>query len=525
MIGNVIVMSGGVQIPVRIANSGIEWAAKCIQESGEHAARRYVVIADEQVALLYGNALCKSLAGTGRYPLLLTFPPGEPNKNLATAARLIDQLVQQKLSRNDAIIGLGGGISTDIAGFVASVYLRGIQWFAVPTSLIGMVDAAIGGKTGVDHPLAKNAIGTFCQPAAVLAPLECLQTLPEREWTSGSAEIAKTALLSGGDLWELLRQNRVNLRKWSHDALNHAIRLSADFKAQIVSADERESGLRRLLNLGHTLGHAIETSTGYTHFRHGEAVFLGLRAAMRLSERSGALERAHFREIDQLLAEAPIPRAYLSSADLLEAVSRDKKAVSGIVHWILINRVGDAFVANNVPSALITETAEWICEVAAQGRSHPDDPRRMRVLVVNGPNLNLLGTREPDVYGKATYSHLVTEVERAASELGCEVMTRQSNHEGEIVDMVQQARHWADAIIINPGGYTHTSVAIRDAIAAIALPAVEVHLSDTDLREEFRRSSMIRDVCVHSIKGKGIAGYVEAITWLNDSKQLKQDKI
>ncbi len=507
---------GERRIPVCLHPEGVEWSVEEITEILGSRRPRIVVISDETVALLYAGRLMTALAEHGFQSQLITIVPGEEHKNLQAASRVLDMLIESRLSRDDLILGLGGGVTTDIAGFVAAVYLRGIDWVAVPTSLLAIVDAAIGGKTGVDHPLAKNAIGAFHQPLAVLAPAAVLDTLPEREWLSGSAEVLKAALLTGGELWELFRKHGVHLARWDKAAQLRAIALACSTKAEVVSRDEKESGPRRLLNLGHTFGHAIESASGYRVYRHGEAILLGLRAMIRLSSGAGFLNPEVVQIIDNLLSTAPMPRAELEPAALLDAISRDKKVKDQKINWVLLREVGDPLITNDVDADLVREVAQWICDEARSGSSATWVIPRPRILVLNGPNLNLLGTREPSIYGSASYDDLEITVNDACTSNDCESLIRQSNHEGELVSIIQQARHWANAIIINPGAYTHTSVAIRDALAAVSLPTVEVHLSDPDSREPFRHGSLIRDLCIATINGKGVDGYREAVIHISN---------
>ncbi|MBI5058281.1 3-dehydroquinate synthase [candidate division KSB1 bacterium] len=510
----IILRTAAGDIPIKIAPRGMDWVAGEVAELVNTRPSRVCIISDERVALLYAAPLTASLQAASFETLTLTFSPGEASKSLRTVERMLDQLVDARFARDELIIGLGGGVTTDIAGFAAAIYQRGVRWIAVPTTLMGMVDAAIGGKTGVDHALAKNMIGSFHQPAAVLAPLAALDTLPMREWVSGAAEIVKSALITGGDFWSRLAARELDLRKWSAHDRHWVIETTARAKADIVSRDERESGPRRVLNLGHTFAHAIETATNYRWYRHGEAVMLGLRAAVRISNQHGLLPDAIAVEIDDFIARIPVPRAQLDAEAIVDALTRDKKVAAGRIHCVLLRQPGRAIVTDDVPARLVSATAEWLCGIAAYGEAAADEHASPRVLVIQGPNLNLLGSREPAVYGTGTLDDLERLCVEAGAALGLEVLCRQSNHEGELVALIQQARHWADGIILNPGGFTHTSVAIRDALSAVRIPAIEVHLSDIAQREEFRRRSLIADVCFRSVVGKGGQGYVEGLETL-----------
>jgi 3-dehydroquinate synthase len=513
-VNTILLKSAARALPIKLAPCGVEWAAGEIAAMFSERPPRVAAIGDERVDLLYGRALTDTLTSAGFDAINLSFPPGESSKNLRIIERLADRVIEQKFARDDVIIGLGGGVSTDAAGFVAAIVHRGMRWIAVPTTLMGMADAAIGGKTGVDHPLGKNLIGAFHQPLAVLAPVRTLDSLPAREWTSGSAEVVKSALIQGGEFWRRIAERGVNLREQSAAEQLWAIEAAARAKAEIVSQDEHEAGLRRVLNLGHTFAHALETATNYAVYRHGEAVMLGLRAAIRVSERHGLLPAALAVELDEVLKREPMPAATLQPVQLIEALSRDKKVAAGRIHWVLVCQPGKVVVVDDVPTRIVQEATEWLCDVAAQGTACEAERASRRVLVINGPNLNLLGTREPGVYGTESLDELERFCEQTGEQLDLQVLCRQSNHEGELVTLIQLARHWADAILINPGGYTHTSVAIRDALSAVKLLTVEVHLSDITQREEFRRTSMIRDVCISTISGRGRAGYAHGLAEL-----------
>lgn len=495
-------------VPIRFSASGFAWVADEI-DSFFHARRpRILIVTDENVALHYLAELTSALTRRSFECSQHVLPPGEEQKNTMRLNEILDALAINRFARDDLIIALGGGVVTDIAGFAASVYQRGIAWVAVPTSLLGMVDAAIGGKTGINHPLGKNLIGAFHQPSLVLAPLAALETLPQRDLLAGAAEIVKSALIAGGEFWQQIELAGPNALLWTPEQVRDFATRAASVKTGIVERDERESGQRMLLNLGHTFGHALEHASGYGNLRHGEAVFYGLRATVWMSLYTETLHPKRADELLGWLSKLPLPAAECDSTALLGALQADKKAAERNLRWILLQDAGRAIVSSDVSSAVVAECANWLCKVVKQGTpANPKSPRKLRVLVINGPNLNLLGLREPAVYGTATYDELLILCGDTARELGLEVMVRQSNHEGEFVDLLQWGRRWADAFVLNPGGYTHTSVAIRDALAAANIPAVEVHISDPEAREPFRHDSLIRDLCRATVKGEGIHGY------------------
>jgi 3-dehydroquinate dehydratase type II len=402
---------------------------------------------------------------------------------------------------------------TDLAGFAASAYHRGIDWIAVPTSLLGMIDAAIGGKTGVNHMLGKNLIGSIHPPLAVLAELATLSTLDPREIRSGSAEFVKHGLLHGGALWTSIETNGPDLNSWSTEQLHELIPVCAEVKIKVVEADPCEEDRRMILNLGHTFGHALEAASGYT-LTHGEAVFLGLRGMLRISERRGVLDTVEAMTIDKVLRSVKLPDIELDPEQIVSAIRHDKKYRSGLLNWVLLKGVGEPVITHEVAEPDISEVAVWLSEVASYGSRVPAIARHLRFVVLNGPNLNLVGEREPEIYGHRNYLDLENDLAEYSDMERFDLLIRQSNSEAELVSLIQCSRHWADGLVVNAGAYTHTSIAIRDAIAAISIPVVEVHLSDIHAREEFRKDSMLKDVCIGQISGKGIVGYREAIQLL-----------
>ena len=501
-------------VPIRLAYANATWIAAELARVLGVRRPRLLIVTDENVALHHLENLKSALAAEGFSLDECILPPGEDQKTIARTKFLLDILAQKKFARDDMVLAFGGGVITDLAGFVASVYQRGIEWVAVPTTLLGMVDAAIGGKTGVNHELGKNLIGSFHQPKMVLAELSVLSTLAPREIRSGAAEIVKGTLLVGGEFWREIETAGVDAMHWSPRQFERFVARGAAVKIEIVSRDERESGERMLLNLGHTFGHALEQVTGYGTLAHGEAVFYGMRAAIRLSEKCGMMPQPKARGLDKWIAALELPGAKCSADNLLTAIQSDKKTASGKLRWILLRDAGKPVISHDVPDQVVRECAEWLVEVTRSGAEAISIPRRRRVVILNGPNLNLLGTREPSVYGSTTYEELSKQCYEWADDLNFDLLIRQSNHEGEFAELIQWARRWADGLVLNPGAFTHTSVAVRDALAAANMPAVEVHLSDPSTREEFRHTSLISDLCRRTIKGLGTDGYREALTEL-----------
>jgi 3-dehydroquinate synthase len=500
-------------IPLRFAEAGAEWLVEEIARLVGNQKPRLLLVSDERVALHYEEDFSHALRERGFAVCTHVFPCGEEHKTLRRIEELVDHLAEEIYARDDLIVALGGGVVTDLAGFAAAIYKRGIEWIACPTSLMGMADAAIGGKTGADHPLGKNLIGAFYQPKAVFAAMKLLDTLNVREWRSGAAEVIKSALLEDG-IWNDVKMLGPNLFEWPRGSVQRGIVHAARVKAQLVAQDEKDFGARRLLNLGHTFGHALETVTGYRAFKHGEAVFWGLRGAVQLSHDADFLSKENAREIDDVLARMPLPRVKVAADGLMSALQQDKKSTAQRQNWVLLRERGQAFVTADVKPNIVRSVAEWMCEAAPHGMDAEQKSERLRLLVINGPNLNLLGEREPDVYGTTTYDELVQRLRQYGEREQVDIMVRQSNVEGEIVNLIQRGRRWANGIVINAGGYTHTSVAIRDALHAVKLPAAEVHISDILQREDFRRTSLIRDVCAVHCYGQGVAGYEQAIAGL-----------
>jgi 3-dehydroquinate synthase len=283
------------------------------------------------------------------------FPDGEEQKTRATLDRLHDAFLAQGLARDGMVLAVGGGVVGDVAGFAAATYMRGVAWVGVPTTLLSMVDSAIGGKVGVNHPKAKNLLGAFHQPRAVVVDPDFLATLPERHVRSGAYEILKYGVLGDRALFRSLQAAPPDLRRWDRRELENAIATSCRIKAEVVEKDERERGLRKTLNLGHTLGHALETVTRYRRFTHGEAVGWGMVGAAFIARLKGLLSEgaadAIANAVDHL---GPRPRVSdLPAGELLLAVARDKKAEAGRVPFILPTAVGRVTIRPDVTKAEI----------------------------------------------------------------------------------------------------------------------------------------------------------------------------
>ena len=316
------------------------------------AGRKVALLSDANVAGRQPRALQALAAGAP----ILVLPPGERTKSLPSLERVLDFLAAERLDRSAVLVAIGGGVIGDLGGFAAATFLRGIDYLQVPTTLLAMVDSAVGGKTGVNLAAGKNLVGAFHQPRGVFIATDFLATLPPREFAAGMAEVIKSGLL--GDAALFARLERLPLTAASSD-LAGVIRRCCALKARIVEADERErapDGGRALLNLGHTFGHAIEQATGYRRYRHGEAVAIGLAAAARLSRALGLLPAADVTRVETVLAAHALPvqlASRLRVADLKAAMTRDKKARAGRQRFVVLKRLGSAVTREGVGAALV----------------------------------------------------------------------------------------------------------------------------------------------------------------------------
>lgn len=302
-----------------------------------------------------GAALAEALSGIAHEVLFL--PGAEENKRLAPVERLAEGMVERGGDRTSFVIAFGGGVVNDMAGFLAAIFMRGIPVLQIPTTLLAQVDAAIGGKTGVNLACGKNLIGSFHQPEAVLIDPALLDTLPGREYRSGLYEILKAAIICDPELFRFLHESRVSVLARDPAAVDFIIETSVRIKAEVVSADEREGGLRRILNFGHTFGHALEAETGYTRFLHGEAVAWGMRAAAHLAKMSGHLSAEDWVEIlDLLRLYGPIPPLDgIDPGALFRRLAHDKKTVQGKLHFVLPVRIGEVAVFSDIEERLVRE--------------------------------------------------------------------------------------------------------------------------------------------------------------------------
>lgn len=313
------------------------------------------VVTNETVAPLYLSRLAAALRQAGVAVIEIVLPDGEAYKDWPTMNRIFDVLLEQHAERSTTLIALGGGVIGDMTGFAAACYQRGVPFIQIPTTLLSQVDSSVGGKTAINHPRGKNMIGAFYQPKLVLADLDTLDTLPDRELAAGLAEVIKYGLICDPEFLVWLEANMTRLLARDKGALAYAVRRSCEHKAEVVAADEKEAGERALLNLGHTFGHAIETGLGYGEWLHGEAVAAGTMMAAELSRRLGWLGESDVQRIEALFRAAGLPVCGpdLGAERYLELMSHDKKVQDGRLRLVLLERLGRAVLSDAAPEAEI----------------------------------------------------------------------------------------------------------------------------------------------------------------------------
>ncbi len=314
-----------------------------------------LIVSNETVAPLYLELLTKSLTSTNVHSLIL--PDGESYKTNESWSKIIDKLIEIRATRDATLFTLGGGVIGDMGGYAAASYMRGINFVQIPTSLLAQVDASVGGKTGFNHPLGKNLIGAFHQPQAVLVDIKTLDTLPEREFSAGLSEVVKIAAIRDEEFLNWLENNASAIMSREPEALTDMIRRSIANKASVVAEDEREAGVRALLNFGHSFAHALETLTDYRQYLHGEAVAIGMMVASRLSELRGFCEPGFSDRLGLLLQKFELPLDLpenLSPDDMLETMKLDKKVIAGSARLILLKSAGQGFIDSSSDKLQIT---------------------------------------------------------------------------------------------------------------------------------------------------------------------------
>ncbi|HEY5665359.1 MAG TPA: 3-dehydroquinate synthase [Gammaproteobacteria bacterium] len=355
MTDTITVSLGQRSYPIHIG-SGLLSAGNELAQSTD--ATQLLIITNEIVAPLYLDRVEQAFAE--REPKSLILPDGEQYKNLDSFARIIDELIEGGFHRDACILALGGGVIGDLAGYAAASYQRGIDFVQLPTTLLAQVDSSVGGKTAVNHPQAKNMIGAFHQPVAVISDTDTLGTLPQRELSAGLAEVIKYGLIEDAEFFRWLEDNIAALLALDPEALRVAIRRCCEIKALIVAQDELEHGKRALLNLGHTFGHAIEALGGYGRWLHGEAVAIGMLMAAETSELLGHIDRAVTERIGELIARAGLPThaSGLSVSAILDRMQLDKKAGKAGLKLVLLDGLGSAYVCPAPDRPLLESSIE-----------------------------------------------------------------------------------------------------------------------------------------------------------------------
>ncbi len=353
-----------VQVPLGTRSYPILIGNALLARVGEECRRlelgpRCAVISDTCVAPTYAEPTLTALRAVGFDPLLITVPAGENAKRLGTVAECYDRLAAHRIERKSFVVALGGGVVGDLAGFVAATYLRGIDFVQVPTTLLAQVDSSVGGKVGVNLKTGKNLVGAFWQPRLVVCDLDTLKTLPAREFRAGLAEGIKYGIIRDAALFERLEQTMPQVLALDPGTLSVLVARCCEIKAEVVSQDETEGGLRSILNFGHTIGHALEAISGYGRYRHGEAIAIGQVLAARLSHRVLGLPQDEVERITRLLAAAGLPTGARLGASgrgrLLATMQLDKKVSDGVIRFVLAERIGQVRFGQPVPREVLDE--------------------------------------------------------------------------------------------------------------------------------------------------------------------------
>lgn len=328
--------------------------------------RQVLIVTNSTIAPLYLDALHQAIVSHGFVVQVCILPDGEQHKNQASIDLIYDALMEHHFARDCTLIALGGGVIGDMTGFAAASFMRGVNFIQIPTTLLAQVDSSVGGKTGINHPLGKNMIGAFWQPACVLADMATFATLPQREFAAGMAEVVKYALIFDATFLTWLEQNALQINAKDEQVLSQMVYQCCDFKARIVADDERESGSRALLNFGHTFGHVIETHEGYGNWLHGEAVAAGMMQAAAMSCALGLIGRDDVKRIANLLLAfgLPIKPPVIAVDTALDLMGHDKKVQRGKIRLVLLKSLGNAFVTAdfdiNVLKSVLASTDAYL---------------------------------------------------------------------------------------------------------------------------------------------------------------------
>jgi len=356
-----IVKTASTEYPI-IFRRNFDGLAYAFSQAGLRKVGKVCIVSDENVAPLYANGVKKALKNTSGCVVDVIISPGEANKNLETVSAIYKRFLGFTLDRSSVIVALGGGVVGDMAGFAAATYMRGLPFIQVPTTLLAQTDSSVGGKTGVDFEGVKNLVGAFYQPCCVYCNIGTLNTQDGREFASGMGEVVKHALLGDTSLYTFLLKNASDIREMDTNALTWIVAESCRIKAEVVAADEKESGLRETLNLGHTFGHAIESLSGYT-LRHGECVSVGVCAALYLSEKLGHIKGSLAGEAVKLMRGFGLPTTVpgINPEAIYRHMRTDKKVRDDSLRFVLLRGIGKAFVAEGVPTVAIMEALEKVC--------------------------------------------------------------------------------------------------------------------------------------------------------------------
>jgi len=334
------VVLGQRSYPIHIQEGLLHEVGYCLQQSG--LSGRVAIVTNPTIRQLYGHSVKTSLKQSGFRPLFIEVPDGERAKTLGWASKVIDQLVAERFERSDILLALGGGVVGDIAGFAASMYVRGIPFIQVATTLVAQVDSSVGGKTGVNHRLGKNLLGAFYQPKMVLMDTHTLRTLPKREWVAGLAEVIKYGVIYDRKFFQYLEDHMEEILKLETDPVQYLVKRCCEIKAEVVAKDERESGLRRILNYGHTIGHALESLSGYRKMIHGEAVGIGMVHEADLAHSLGICSSKVVTRQREIVQRAGLSdhMPKMKFSEFWEAMQHDKKVVSGKIHCVVPMAIG-----------------------------------------------------------------------------------------------------------------------------------------------------------------------------------------
>ncbi|HXR65236.1 MAG TPA: 3-dehydroquinate synthase [Ktedonobacteraceae bacterium] len=360
-------VSSNLRLGGMVSQAVIEWGSFCQLSAALQARgtqRRVFIVTDSSVGALYAAAVHALLEQAGLEPFIFTVPAGEGSKSFACFQQIIGWLVEQHAERSEPLVALGGGVVGDLTGFVAASYRRGVPLVQVPTTLLAQIDSSIGGKTGINHPLGKNLIGAFYQPELIFADPAVLLTLPERAYREGWAEIVKTGVILDTELFALLEERLPDLERRDADLLTQVVARCIRIKMDVVQGDERDGGLRNILNYGHTFGHALETITEYGTWLHGEAVSIGMEVAGRIAVSRGLITEDDLVRQRKLLQAIglPVECPGIDGEAILVAMQNDKKVQAGRTRWILPTRIGQAQMYSDVPLEIVREAIAVVCQ-------------------------------------------------------------------------------------------------------------------------------------------------------------------